>query len=330
MIDQFAECFIETFDKSSRRKFQRWLTTRPTTTNWIIAADFALRDKNRPGDCFAFTLIPNDLHPKEFAAEVQRNLPKDLKKTKDLDAAAASWLRNPRHFHVLIPMRQDRVLYGNGPAGTTELDNIRGILKATIKQLVELERGPDQIKRFKATFHKAQAKGFNVELFTDLTLLSYYLAIITVILCRERKLDAVSWYCDRDSMTTFCDRVVWDYAMENFVGLASVLNVDCQRLIPVVAIPDVSSGKEVMWFDHYIRAADWLAGALAAWNREENQLPGEHPKYIRLIEDVIADSENTVVLPVHVDDSEMNVRLVEVTRTPAGDTAIARAIIPSA
>ncbi len=75
-----------------------------------------------------------------------------------------------------------------------------------------------------------------------------------------------------------------------------------------------------MWFDQYIRAADWLAGAIAALDREANLLPGEHDKYIRVIEDVVTESDNTVILPVYLaNDGLLKITRLELTRESAGD-----------
>ncbi|MER8824626.1 hypothetical protein NKH70_33885 [Mesorhizobium sp. M0991] len=315
---EFASCFIETFDKSALKIFRSWLAKKPATTKWIIAGDFALRDKSRPGDCFAFSIIPYDLFPADFAEEVRQNLPRDLKDSKTLGANAAAWLRDSRHFHMLIPMRQDRAFYSNGDMKPRDV--IQESLALTVAALISAERGDEQIRRFKAAIQKTKANSFNVGLFTDLTLLALYLAIISLILCRDRKPEMISWFCDRDSMINYCDSLVWDYAINNFVGLAGLLDIDASGIIPGVAIPDSSTGKEVMWFDHYIRAADWLAGAIAAWDREANSLPGEQDKYVRVIEDVVTESDNTVILPVYLSkDGTLTITRLELTRESAGD-----------
>ena len=160
---QIARCFFETFDKSAVQVFRRWLGSQQKTTKWIIAADFVLRDKSRPSDCFAFTIIPYDLYLEDFSQEVQKHLPKDMKKSKTLDASGAAWLRNPRHFHVLIPMRQDRIFYSNGP-DTKSIDVIRDSIKFSTEKFIELERGEEQIERLKKALQKSKANSFNTGL----------------------------------------------------------------------------------------------------------------------------------------------------------------------
>ena len=49
-----------------------------------------------------------------------------------------------------------------------------------------------------------------------------------------------------------------------------------------------------------IRVADYIAGLLAAWNLKTNQLPA---KYTVLTEDFAADSKNTVVFKIQMDEN---------------------------
>jgi hypothetical protein len=109
MVDPLAlaRTFLDTFDKSAVDLFRPWLARHSATTKWIIGADFALRDKKHPGDCFAFTLIPYDVFPEEFAAEVRSMLPRDLKNSQSLPPNAATWLRDPRHGSQPVKLEVD-------------------------------------------------------------------------------------------------------------------------------------------------------------------------------------------------------------------------------
>lgn len=68
-----------------------------------------------------------------------------------------------------------------------------------------------------------------------------------------------------------------------------------------------------MWFDHYIRSADWLTGSMAAWDREQNEWP-DKAKYDRMVRDVIAESENAVFLPLSLSNDGVRIRRLIVNR----------------
>jgi hypothetical protein len=69
-----------------------------------------------------------------------------------------------------------------------------------------------------------------------------------------------------------------------------------------------------MWFDYLIRAADWIVGAVAAWDRKNNLIPSDQPKYLRMTEDVLASAENIVIFHFNFSEAGMQLRGVEITR----------------
>jgi hypothetical protein len=116
---QIAQILLESFDKSALALFRRYLDQHPQVRKWIIA-DFALHGKNRPLDCFAFTILPYDAWPAEIEKDVAQALPKDLKKSKTRDEAGVDWLRDRHRFHVMITVNKDRNPFSNG-SGTDPL-----------------------------------------------------------------------------------------------------------------------------------------------------------------------------------------------------------------
>ena len=265
-------------------------------------------------DCFAFTILPYDAWPAEIENDVAEVLPKDLKKSKALDQDGAEWLRDPRRFHIVITVNKDRVPFSNG-AGTNTLAIAREHIDKTLDQAAAQGVKPDTIKRFKKLKAEAQAKGFNVELLGDLWLLAVWFAVLTIILGRERQCEAIGWFPDRDNMTTWCDGIWHDYADWNVHALADALTVDMRSTQLAVGAPDRSGAKEIMWYDYMIRAADWFAGSVAAWDRKSNLIPGEHSKYQQMLEDVVADADNIIILHLDITDTGTQFRRIDVERT---------------
>ena len=169
---QIAQIFLESFDKSALALFRRYLDHHSQVRKWIIAADFALHDKNRPMDCFGFTILPYDAWPAELEKDVAEALPKDLKKSRALDEEGVEWLRDPRRFHIMITLNKDRVPFSNGP-GTDHLAIAREHMGKTLDQAAAQGVKPDTIKRFKKLKAEAQAKGFNVELLGNHPMVSH-------------------------------------------------------------------------------------------------------------------------------------------------------------
>ncbi|MHB9100122.1 MAG: hypothetical protein ACYC2E_01190 [Sulfuricella sp.] len=312
----FLNALFDNFDKSAINDFRNFLEENPQVKKWQIAADFCLHDKERPNNAFAFTIIPYDDYHDVLKAEIQGALPKDLKKTRDIDDDAAAFLVHPRRFHFGFVFQDPPAVFNNG-LGSDALKVARESLAITLEFMVRQGRSKENMCRLKELKQKAQANNFNVELLSDLYMLSYLFSFVTLLLARERSVEIVGWFSDRDSMTTWCDGVVWDISRENLYGLAEHLNISLPADMPLIAVPTPDAEKNAMWFDEYVRLPDYIAGILAAWNFTTNELPGDKGKYLKLAEDVVADARNMAVLNVRYDNFAQCSRIV-FSKNPSG------------
>ncbi|MBX9841880.1 MAG: hypothetical protein K2Z80_08760 [Xanthobacteraceae bacterium] len=274
----------------------------------MIAADFSLHN-NRPLDCFAFTILPYDAWPAEIEQDVAQALPKDLKDAKRLDDEAMEWLRDPRRFHIAITVNPAPAVFSNGP-GISPLAVAREHIAITLDQAVQVGASEDVIRRFRKLKQDAQANNFNVGLLSDIWLLAVWFAVLTIILTRERHCEIIGWFPDRDNMTNYGDGIWCDYAIGNAQTFAEALAIDLTATQIKIGTPDRSKVKEVMWFDYMIRAADWFAGAVAAWDRKRNLIPGDLPKYRQMLEDVITPAKNIVILHLDLTETGMQCRRI--------------------
>lgn len=309
-----AERFLETFDKGAVDLLRPFVAVNPVT-KWLIGADFALHDPRRPADVFAFTIVPYDVFSGDFEKEVDAVLPRDLKRSKSLEAEAAEWLRSPRAFHIALRVDRGRQIFDNGAGGGTPLDIAREHLDLTIKAAEGHPRVSAQsLKRFKRLRQEANAKSFPVDLLSDVWLLGFFFALLTVLIGRERKPEMVGWFPDRDNMTTWCGGVWQEYADWGVQALCEAIELDLRSTELTIALPE-QTGKK-MWFDHVIRAPDWFAGTVAAWHIDANLCPGDYPKYKQMLEEVIADNERFVLFNMMFSPQGVGFSRVLATRTP--------------
>lgn len=296
---EIARLFFECVDKGAIVNFRRFLNRHKGIKKWLIAADFSL-GKERPLGCFAFTIIPYDAWPWELERETLANLGKDIKEAKSIPHSAIAWLRDSRRFHFAITVKHDRAIF-TGAAGSALQEAREHVNMNLAKARANPDKvGAETISRVEQLARLAQRKSFNVGLLTNIWLLSLFFAAITTLIGRERQSEIVGWFPDRDNMTNWCDGIWHDYAYWNLLALADASQVDLRTTQITVSIPDRSTGKEVMWFDYLLRAADWFAGAVAEWNRKTDLDPDKHPKYREMWEQVIADADNAVVLNLDI------------------------------
>jgi hypothetical protein len=271
-----------------------------------------LHNKDRPLDCFAFTILPYDAWPAEIEGDATRAFPKDLKKSRALDDAAVPWLCDPRRFHIAITVNVRPAVFSNGP-DSIPLTVARKYIDRTLANAAAAGASADTIKRLKQLKRDGQANRFNFRLFANIWLLSVWFAVLTILIGREQRCEIVGWFPDRDSMTNYCDRIWYDYALWNAQLFAQTFRVDLRGVQCPAGVPDQSGGKERMWFDYMIRAADWLAGAVGAWDRKKNLIPGDHPKYRQML-DVLTRAQNIVFLHLDMTETGMQFRRIATTR----------------
>lgn len=278
----------------------------------MIPADFS-QHNNRPFDCFAFTVIPYDAWPAEIERDVNEALPKDLKKSKDLDDEAIEWLRDPRRFHIAITVHDRPAVFWNGP-GSVPLTIAREYIANTLTNAVNAGAPQETIARIKKLKQEAQAKAFKVGLLANIWLLAVWFAVLTILIGRERRAEIIGWFPDRDDMTNYCDHIWYDFTLWNTQHFAQTFSVDMTGTSCPTGTPDRGGGKERMWFDYMIRAADWITGSVAAWDRKRNLVPGDQRKYVRMLENVLPSADNIVILHLDMTESGMQFRRIVVAR----------------
>lgn len=314
-ITKKIEVLFETFDQSGRTAFRDFLEQNPSVTKWHISADFCLHDEDRPNNVFAFSIIPYDAMFDEIKDEIQKSIPRDWKKSKIISPEVIKFLHDKRRFHFAFILPLAPQVFYNGD-GSDPLAIARESVSMIVNALIKQDRPGDSLRRLRALKQESQANRFNVELLSDLFLLSDFFCFITLILARERRIEMVGWLPDRDKMTTWCEGVVFDVGVQNLIGLAEHFSIAIPDGGPLIAVPTPDAGKEAMWYDELVRLPDYVAGVLAAWNFETNKIPADRDKYRVMAQDFAAFAENIMVFKVRYDTGFQSGRIVFGGKSP--------------
>jgi hypothetical protein len=306
LSDVFQSLF-QTFDGSAVKDFRAFLQANPGIDKWIIAADFCLADKDKANSVFAFTLIPYDALLDDMQREIREALPKDLKKTQEINPGGIELLKNSRRFNLAFIFAEHPDLFPF-PDRTSRLEAARQSLDLAVQQLTCHGRTKEQLKRLRGLKQRSQAKSFNIDLLSDLILLAQLFCFVTLIVLRERPCELVGWFPDRDCMTTWEDGAVWDIALESLAGLSEHFSIP-QPVQPIAVgtAPDIN--VSALWFDDLIRLPDYIAGLFASWDLKLNAIDGK-PKYKQLTTGVAATAKNLVAINVRYGQTFQAGRLV--------------------
>lgn len=303
------KALFETFDKSGRAALQDFLTANSGIEKWHIAADFCLHDSDRPNNVFAFSIIPYDSEFSTIKSQIHDALPKDWKKSKNITPQAIEFLHDKRRFHIAFVLPHAPQVFNNGE-DTSPLEIARESISITVDTLIAQGRTGDSLRRLKALKQESKANRFNVELLSDLYLLSDLFCFVTLALARERNIDVVGWLPDRDKMTTWCEGVVFDVGVQCLIGLSEHFKIPVPEKGPLIAAPTPDAGKDAMWYDELVRLPDYVAGILSAWNFGTNEIPAERDKYRVMAQDFAAFAENIMVFKVRYDTGFQAGRIV--------------------
>lgn len=325
--DDVVRYLLDGFDRKYFDEFRSFMQVNAGTTKWMIVSDYCVHDPNRPEDVMALSIVPyRDWFP-NIQDKIKAALPKDIKRTRNIAKKTIDFLKQPTLFHITVILDQDRAFFSNG-VGSDRLAIARQSIRTTLAQATALGRGADQIARLKRLEQASLANSFNVELISDLAILALLYSFASLLLARAGTQEIIGWFSDRDNLTTWCDGVLWDYALEDVSGIAERLGIPLGAAQFPIAVPDLSTpAKGQLWYDELIRIADYLAGTVSALEITTNVVPSD--KFVRLLRGVIADADNVAILRLCIGDDGLQVKGREISLHPIAPTLrIGRTALP--
>jgi hypothetical protein len=104
------ETLDSAFSKEHLSAFSNFLNDN-RTPGWIIASDYVVGDRNRPYDNACFTVLPiQERNPLRLWSDIPALIPRDLKKTTQVDERIITCLRDPRKFSLCGVLPKSRNL----------------------------------------------------------------------------------------------------------------------------------------------------------------------------------------------------------------------------
>jgi hypothetical protein len=281
----------------AERRFARFVRQR-AVTKWVIATDFCIGDPNRPYDSFAFVVFPAGEQLDETVNRLSRIPPRDLKAVRRRPSSKIiRILRKGKVFSFCFVADKSRRVFADAQAARQGIDE-------TIKLMEAWENADecrDVIDRIRAMRYEAQKDSVSTRLLADIIVCAALAAYISALLCKHGAAERIGWAPDRDKITNAYSGIAATLYGANVSALAERM----QLRNPVVNM--FAQSNENLWCDPYIRLADFIAGAAAAWNPEK-QKP---------VSQKIAD-----VILAFADNRYLSFFRVEIGRTPDETTEV--------
>jgi hypothetical protein len=188
-------------------------------------------------------------------------------------------LRKGKIFTVCFVVDRDRKLF-------LDADDVRRGLDKSIEMMMNWSNADEceeTIKKTRIFRQELNKKNVNINLVANIITSAMFASYITYLISKYSSPKSIGWMPDRDSIT------------DSFNGIAHTIysinsSAFCQRSsisVPIIGI--CTQNDADLWCDPYIRVADYVAGAAAAWDPPTNDKVPE--KIAVLIKEAFSDNK---------------------------------------
>lgn len=307
LVDDIFKIVNDTIDSTPAWKLGDFVDSNPAH-HWIIASDYVINDKNRNRNSYCYTIFPVWSDIVVPMADIQASLPKDLKETRDISDAAIAMLRSEKNFSFCFVNHKGQAFFHNG-------DDVRGSLDATIAILTKRTEWSAPLKFVSTIRQKAEAKSFNPELLSNISLVILFASILAMRITLLSSPQSISWFSDRDSIVTAHDQFANALFNIQYYQACHENGVQTRGTKLVIGIMGMTN-----WYDAYIRIPDYHAGTLAAFDPESNSVASE--KHLDLLTKIISSSNNIVIIDFSIVRNKFECRELVIRQNPSARAPI--------
>lgn len=310
--DGLMECLITTFSASAINEFRNFLAKHPFVTKWSIACDFVINGQDATSDAYAFTFFPYNADFAVTKAKIVKLVPKDFKKAKDITPLLKEFFHSGDTLTICLLTPKKFNALG-------DIHSVRVSLDESLKTMRNWHDADNQkvvIKAFEQLRQKANANNFSAQLMSTMMIATVLAAFCGIVLAREREIEIVGWFPDRDNITTSYDRVANHMFAVNFSAFCQRYGIDERSIKTVIGLPEIDPTRpKQTWYDELVRVPDFLAGPLAGWDYEKNLVTGRQ-KYLEILQGAVADNPNLITLILKEADKGIGVSRLLCSKEP--------------
>lgn len=266
---------------------KRWQTYRKklggTPLGWTVTSDYCLDDPNK-NDCITFTISPILGQIEAIAKFLDKKLPVEIKKMKQVPQETIDFIKKQKEFFSLVFLFPDK----------DKLFNIQ-YFKTDMSALAESSMIPDESrKRLKLFARSLERKGLHKKVLQNLSLVSFLYGKIVEFLTIKHYTEAIHWFPDRDSIMREGKGIIRELA-----------NVSCTNAIAGrTRYPEVHIGGENLAtgefvFDPFTRYPDIISGVFSSLPIFSNRELKE--KHLELLQKAILDNPRIAWFVIYPD-----------------------------
>lgn len=296
-MEEFFKTLENTINKSSIIEFRNYLKNFSSPAKWIIVSDYCIHDKSKPNDVMTFVIIPYVIDIFDFQKYIRTIAKSDLKHSNQIDDRFISLYKSGLFFSISFVLTKDNIINN-----LVDKDTILRTLKKE-KEMLEswivntpnnANHYKDIIKKLNKVEQEANRKTFNLSLFKDIVTVTFLASYIVYLLYKEANIEIVTWFSDRDKMTSAYDGIANDlYEIQTHCLITEKFGDNYKQFINGYGAENEENN---LFYDDLNRIADYICGGIADHNIENNQVSSD--KFCKIAEEILADNKNMILLRI--------------------------------
>lgn len=315
-MERILSALKGTLEKSFLTDLKIFLEIHKDEPHFAIFSDYCIDAKDKFNNVASFAIAPSWVATPEMVSLLSEKIPKDIKKTKQIDENIIEVLSNRTFFHVSFILKSTAgVLHSKGHTDQNvallNMDKVSEMINMwIINQPEGKEKFEEQIKRFATAKAELRKKSANIKLFKLISIIAILVAYLAFLLSREAKCKSILWFSDRDKIVDAFGEICRELFEINHYALC--LKEITEAEIPKVGYGIDDVGVDRLWFDSLIRLPDYMAGTLASWDMKENLVSSQ--KHSELLQRVFAQNPFCVLISASIGRSNFSFSRLSVSK----------------
>ncbi|MDR2902325.1 MAG: hypothetical protein LBU87_04375 [Lactobacillales bacterium] len=283
-IDPLEDLLTSAYSKDADN-IERYFAQYPDCKNWGIVSDYCIDVKDeennvKGNDVFVYAIFPRIKSEAELCAEVQNEIKKDLKRTKNVKESILNYLKENPLFFINAFVVSNRNLFLN--IGAKDEKEAHKKMLTTILTSLKPSLSTENYLKLKKLSEILEP---NKPVYKSMMINAIFAAFMTRLIASKTNAESVKWYSDRDGMMEYCNGVIRPFYDMNVNYLLYKRSIRQNIKYDIEKYKVTHEKKTHLPYDPIVRIPDYIAGTLAFYNLDENLL--KTGKRMNIVESVI-------------------------------------------
>lgn len=279
------------FEKSSRQDVLDWIHTNAYgVVNWVCYSDYYL-NKEKANNVLTFSFLPVVGSIQLYENLIRRLVPTEIKHARTVNPLFLSFLARGPFLNFSFILTNYKYLFFKTHRELTdflirELQRMIDIIPTWIEHSQRNKNDYIHYQRDLVKIQRQIRDGHKIQLFRDMLLVASIGGYLSAAIADITHAEKMAWLSDRDAINDLGKLLSTRVFHSIFTACTS--NQSCEFFVAPARCKD----KE--WYHQFIKIPDYITGALADFDMDENVI--SHEKFATLLRNVIADNNHNILV----------------------------------